>query len=501
MADKTHIQYAPGQRFQKPLIKLVGELLLRHFNGFEGCISIAVGGPGGTGKSSFCRKLSEHLPDTRILNLDDYKTSRTARSQSGIFGAHPDANHIGTIIEHLECIKEGIAFDKPVYNQLTGVADKTERYIPARFNLLDGEISTYRQFRRYIDLSIFIDSDWKTQLNTRITRDIEQRGYTHEKAIATFLQSNLREFARYGAESKKWADIHLYCHHNYSIIIESLTHELFQECEDLLRPSMCPVDIEGLIVPVLTPFKEDLAIDEKQFIRHLEFLSDHGVRRILVNGTTGEFFSLTPDERKQMLQVARRYFPGIIVFQVGCAGGLQTRDQVRMGCDYGADAIICLPPYYYSNIREDGLVRYFNWIAENLDLPFMLYNFPRHTGVPLTPGILGRIPHYGLKDSAADMGLIGATPRYFIGADELIIENHRRGGRGFVSAGANAYPMLYTALEQALAQGEIKKAKSVHDDIIEVNAAIPDIDEISTIKQRLSEKLDGYPAYSRPPIL
>ena len=78
--------------------------------------------------------------------------------------------------------------------------------------------------------------------------------------------------------------------------------------------------LEGLIVPVLTPFDESGGIDQHAFIQHLEFLAHHGIRRIMVNGTTAEFFSLLPEERKTLLKLARRYFPGQIVLHAGGTG-------------------------------------------------------------------------------------------------------------------------------------------------------------------------------------
>ena len=62
-----------------------------------------------------------------------------------------------------------------------------------------------------------------------------------------------------------------------------------------------PIDLSGLIVPVPTPFEESGAIDPRAFIEHLAFLAQHGVQRIMVNGTTAEFYSLLPDERKMLL--------------------------------------------------------------------------------------------------------------------------------------------------------------------------------------------------------
>ena len=201
------------------------ELLLKVFSGESKPVVVAIGGPGGTGKSTFSEKLAGLLGEAAVFRLDDYKTPRQTRKGQNIFGAHPEANMMSLAVEHISRMKDNTAFDKPVYDSVTGEADTTERYQPMRFNILDGEISTYKEFREHVDFSVFIDAHYKTQLATRTSRDIEQRGYTWEKAILTFLHSNLREFKKYGAESKKWADLHIYCNEDYSLEIEAVASD------------------------------------------------------------------------------------------------------------------------------------------------------------------------------------------------------------------------------------------------------------------------------------
>jgi uridine kinase len=123
---------------------------------------------------------------------------------------------------HLESLKQGRPIKKPVYCRKEGASCKTVIFAPARFVVVEGEIALYRDFHRYVDFSIFIDSHWKTQLNTRIKRDIEERGYSPKKAIAAFLYSNLHEFSEYGTESKNWADVHIHCDEKYNMLIDAV---------------------------------------------------------------------------------------------------------------------------------------------------------------------------------------------------------------------------------------------------------------------------------------
>ncbi len=244
---KTHVTYKGSARSSKTPEQIVSALLVQLFDTRNTPVLIAVGGPGGTGKTTFSQKLARLLDNANVLRLDDYKTPRSTRSSRNLYGAHPEANEMDLIAKHLLAVANNETIEKPVYDSTAGQAITTEKYQPAKFNIIDGEISTYRQFREHVDFSIFIDSDWKTQLATRISRDIELRGYTKEKAISTFLQSNLREFSQYGAESKNWADIHLYFREDYSLITESVSQELYAHFENLLQQDLTTVDLTGLV--------------------------------------------------------------------------------------------------------------------------------------------------------------------------------------------------------------------------------------------------------------
>jgi len=495
---KTHVRTKTGHR--KPVENILTALLIQLFES-EGPVLVAVGGPGGTGKSTFTKALAALLPDSAIFTLDDYKTPRSTRQNRKIFGAHPEANDIALLRQHMDLIRKGRPFEKPVYDDVRGRADQTRIYHPKRFNLLDGEISTYHQFRDRVDFAIFIDSDWKTQLKTRISRDIEERKYTREKAIATFLESNLREFQNFGAESKAWADVHLYCREDYRLIIESVAENIYHRFESLLIEDLTEIDLSGLVVPVTTPFNDVNGIDQAAFIEHLEFLADHGVQRVLVAGTTGEFFSLTPEERKQLLGLTRRYFPGVVLFQAGAESLSQTLLQQVWAEDFGADAVLVLPPFYYTDLTDEGLIRYFRKIQKQSDLPLILYNFPRHAGLRITADILSRTPHFGLKDSSADLNLISATPHYFLGGDAWIEEAFRRGAYGFLSARANCFPEIYVEMESAVRKKDWEKAKTQQKKVQDLLEIFGGPGEIQKVKLGIRHTLKKYPCDVRLPLL
>jgi len=160
----------------------------------------------------------------------------------------------------------------------------------------------------------------------------------------------------------------------------------------------------------------------------------------------------------------------------------------------GADFIASLPPFYPAGLSANGLVEWFTRLALETDLPLILYNFAKHTGNPLTPEMLEKIPHWGIKDSSSDFSLISATPRYFVGGDRKISEAYAAGAIGFVSASANIDPEPYLRIEK-------EQTPELQAEVDAVNARTSGPYAIARIKQALSEILPGYPAAVRPPLI
>jgi len=252
--------------------------------------------------------------------------------------------------------------------------------------------------------------------------------------------------------------------------------------------------LNGLVVPVPTPFGENDAIDFGAFLAHLDWLAECGVRNLLVNGTTGEFFSLTPDEQLKLLRVSREAWKGALIFHLGDTALFQTLETAQKAQEAGADFIASLPPFYFANAPADGLIEWFSHLSLESDLPLILYNFPKHTGNGLLPELIKEIPHWGMKDSSGNLSLIPSTPNYFVGGDKKISAAYAAGATGFVSASANIDPLPYLRIEK-----EQSPEKQVAVNAVNERSCGPFA--IAKIKQALSGILPGYPAAVRPPLL
>ncbi len=494
--NKTH---NPINTFSRPE-KVIAAAITNLFKDRSGKIFISVGGPGGCAKTTFSAKLASLLPEAAILTLDNYKKTRKQRAELGLWGPHPQANRIDLAIEHIKELRAGNSIEAPLYDLETGEYPDTIQYNPVRFNIIEGEIATFEHFRELFDFSIFIDSDLKTQLKTRLGRDMVERGHSCEKAITNFLKSNIQEFEQYGAGTKSRADVHIYCDDDYNLVLESIDNRYMYLFEAIIG-QMKQTVIEGLIVPLPTPFNEDETICRKALIDHLKWLYANGVCRVLVSGTTGEFFSLGYDERIELLDIVREHFPGMVMFQAGTESLGSTVKLVQKAVRHGADVIMVLPPYYFSGAPKSGLVQYFKSVAEICQVPMVLYNFPKHTGNPVTSEVLTQVAHSAIKDSSAQCELIPFTPCYLIGSSSKIVEPMRMGAKGFVSSMANCFPSIYVQLERSLEMSEFTAALEIQKEIVSKKALFEGKVEILQLKKILSSIIEGYPERGRIPLV
>lgn len=219
----------------------------------------------------------------------------------------------------------------------------------------------------------------------------------------------------------------------------------------------------------------------------------------MVNGTTGEFYSLLPKERRMLLKLARRHFSGFIVLHAGGCGLAQNRIEVRWANRFGADAVAALPPIYPAGLPEAGIIEYFRALEAESSVPFILYNFPKHCGNMVTPEILKAVPHYALKDSAKNLELMEHTPRYFIGTSTNIYEPVQQGAAGFVAATANVRPELYSDFEALLASARAEEAAVMQEEVRAYSAPFS-AGGVPALKQALARMLPGYPVQVRTPL-
>ena len=209
------------------------------------------------------------------------------------------------------------------------------------------------------------------------------------------------------------------------------------------------VDWRGYIPASVTPFLRNGDLDRSGWQEIVEWLVSERMHGIVVAGSSGEWFSLTADERIDLFRLAKSQVAGRIPL-IGCCNAISPRESLAYALaaeEIGLDGIILAPPPY-SRPNDGEIVAHYESIAERVSLPLCLYNWPRGTGIDMAPDLIARLAEIdtvvGIKNSTASLAsfvrtffMLGDTLRIFgFGTDELSVSlllHH--GGDGTIGGG------------------------------------------------------------------
>ncbi|WP_436345182.1 dihydrodipicolinate synthase family protein [Natronorubrum sp. FCH18a] len=218
--------------------------------------------------------------------------------------------------------------------------------------------------------------------------------------------------------------------------------------------------LQGITCPLVTPFEDDSSgIDESAFDDLVDHLLAGGIDALFPCGTTGEFASLTTEERDRVHELAVEHVDGEVPVLAGAAA-TSVADAVshtETAAEIGADAAVLTPPYFHTANAPEGNQRFLERVAERSPLPLLLYNIPVCTGKRLEPETLAAVATHdnviGLKDSSGDLeyflSILRNTPDEFLvlqGYDALLVPALRMGADGGVNALSNVVPEQYAEL-------------------------------------------------------
>ncbi|MEJ8567803.1 dihydrodipicolinate synthase family protein [Elongatibacter sediminis] len=165
----------------------------------------------------------------------------------------------------------------------------------------------------------------------------------------------------------------------------------------------------GYIPAITTPFDAELRFDEKMLEDLLLWLQGEGMHGIVLAGTTGEWFSLTADERTALFRKAGSVLGGKLPLLAGCNAFTPNESigYARAAKEHGFDGILLTPPPYVVP-TDDEIVAFYRTVNDAIDLPICVYNWPPGTGVDLSLDVLKRIVALdkvvAVKNSTGDMG-------------------------------------------------------------------------------------------------
>lgn len=223
---------------------------------------------------------------------------------------------------------------------------------------------------------------------------------------------------------------------------------------------------EGVGVALATPFTNN-EVDYNALERHVDFLLDNGVKAIIVNGTTAESPTLTEEEKEQVLESVIKQVNHRVTIIAGTgtnntAKSIQASQRAKA---LGADAIMLITPYY-NKTNQRGLVKHFETIANEVELPVVLYNVPSRTNMTIEPETVETLSHnqyiVAIKDATNDFEYYEDVKSrinqeefaLYSGNDDNVVEFYQRGGNGVISVIANAIPKEFQALYDSKQSGQ-----------------------------------------------
>ncbi|MEG0563808.1 4-hydroxy-tetrahydrodipicolinate synthase [Anaerorhabdus sp.] len=261
--------------------------------------------------------------------------------------------------------------------------------------------------------------------------------------------------------------------------------------------------IEGIITPIVTPFKEGTQEIDYDATRVLvNRLIDRGIHGLFPLGTNGEFHVLSDEEKIEFAKVVIEETNHRVPVYVG-TGSNSTKHTIELSNkmkELGADAVSIVTPYFLIPSDEE-IYNHYKMIAENVDLPIIIYNIPKCTGMNLSADVLKRLvtlPNIkAIKDSSGKFDNLqgyldavqGTDVTVLIGSDSTILKGLTMGASGAVAGTSNCITKEILGIYNSFKEGNMDKAVKYQESIEPYRAVL----KLATTPaiMKMSVTLDG----------
>ncbi|MEG3132456.1 dihydrodipicolinate synthase family protein [Rouxiella sp. T17] len=230
----------------------------------------------------------------------------------------------------------------------------------------------------------------------------------------------------------------------------------------------------GIIPPVPTLLNADEQLDKEAMKRLIDFTIAGGVNGLFFLGSAGEFAHMSDALRHEVATFCTAYVDKRVPVLIGAAhsGTEATLSFAKHAKSVGADGVVVVNPFY-NPLAEENIYLHYSYLAENLALPIIIYNFPALTGQSIPVDVIKRLAEkypniVGLKDTVDSLNHIRETiqavlpvrPDFavFAGYDEYLFGTLILGGAGSIPASANFAPELTCGIYQAWQEQNLEQA-------------------------------------------
>ncbi len=233
-------------------------------------------------------------------------------------------------------------------------------------------------------------------------------------------------------------------------------------------------DFGRILTAMVTPFKKDLSLDFDLAGKLARHLVQSGSDGLVIAGTTGESPTLTNEEKIDLFQVVVEAVAGKAPI-IANTGGNSTAESIALtqaAQKTGVDGVMLVAPYY-NKPSQEGMFEHFKSVAENTDLPIVIYNIPGRTSVNLLPSTITRLAEINnivaLKESSGSRDQISelrlSLPDSFSiysGDDSLTLPILMLGGKGVISVASHLVGEHMQEMVKAFISGKVTLAKDIH---------------------------------------
>ena len=269
----------------------------------------------------------------------------------------------------------------------------------------------------------------------------------------------------------------------------------------------------GSIPALITPFRNG-KVDEDAFRRLIDWQIENGSSALVPCGTTGEASTISNAEHHRVVEICVEQAAGRVPIIAGC-GSNDTRNallHMQFSQKAGAAAALCVAPYY-NRPSQRGLIAHFSHLAQNCDLPIVLYNVPARTVTDIAPETVCELAQQfperivAIKDASEDLSRvadhrmgIGHSFCQLSGNDELALPFNAAGGAGCISVTANVAPKLCAEFQKACAENDLVRARELNDRLYPLHYAMFEDASPAPVKYALSRVHDWLTDEVRLPL-
>lgn len=264
---------------------------------------------------------------------------------------------------------------------------------------------------------------------------------------------------------------------------------------------MKKVIFTGAAVAIVTPFNEE-GINFEELKRLIDFNIENGTDAIVIAGTTGESSTMSDEEHKEVIKFTVDYVNKRIPVIAGTGSNdtLYALELSQYAEKVGVDGLLIVTPYY-NKTTQLGLVKHYNYIADRVNIPIILYNVPSRTGVNITPNTCLELSKHknivAVKEASGNLSqvaeiraLCGDELNIYSGNDDQISPILSLGGKGVISVLSNVAPKEAHEICQLFFDGKAEESAKIQLEYLNLINAL--FIEVNPIPVKTALGLMGY---------